>query len=100
MAPSATREEAAPAAAMDLFWCNGFNATTIQVVADAGGISRRTVFRCSPPRTTSAGAGSTRTSTTWATGLDGRGANVQFLNTCRPRPVAQFDAPTPTKESA
>ena len=48
MAPSATREEAAPAVALDLLWRNGFNATTIQTIADASGISRRTVFRCSP----------------------------------------------------
>jgi len=46
----ATDHDSVEAAALDLFWRNGFEATTTQAIADACGISRRTVFRYFPSK--------------------------------------------------
>ena len=46
----ATDHDSVAAAALDLFWRNGFEATTIQAIADASGISRRTVHRYFPSK--------------------------------------------------
>lgn len=46
----ATDHDSVEAQALKLFWCNGFEETTIQAIADACGISRRTVFRYFPSK--------------------------------------------------
>jgi len=46
----ATDHDSVEAAALELFWRNGFEQTTIQDIADACGIGRRTVFRYFPSK--------------------------------------------------